>query len=306
MNLLDYLPAHVIEIARRIGRDELISVYPPEDTNDFRMLVRCDPGLERALSLLSGTPPDAPDLLTLHALSEVIRGGAKVIRPSVDLCRELAEVELNIHLRDYAQPFNGMGVILPGALFDEPKDRLAVCWWRPGFGIHVGLYLGAVLLFRTIGPHWPGTLEETLGVTGECSGFRLTDGGRTIIHRAARICINLGLFAMERRVLVRPLEPRAEKRRRRARCDERFAELAARDAQEVVIQDLDLRLFQTPSSQDGPAMTGGWRQAMHRRRGHWKMQPCGPGRSERRRIYVPSYLVNAGGDRPPEVTTVLS
>jgi len=37
---------------------------------------------------------------------------------------------------------------------------------------------------------------------------------------------------------------------------------------------------------------GGWTVKPHWRRGHWRLQPCGPGRSERRRIAIPSVLVN--------------
>ena len=37
---------------------------------------------------------------------------------------------------------------------------------------------------------------------------------------------------------------------------------------------------------------GGWTVSPHWRRGHWRWQPCGPGRLERRRIAIPSVLVN--------------
>jgi hypothetical protein len=39
--------------------------------------------------------------------------------------------------------------------------------------------------------------------------------------------------------------------------------------------------------------TGGWTVSPHWRRGHWRWQPCGPGRQERRRVAIPSVLVNA-------------
>jgi len=37
---------------------------------------------------------------------------------------------------------------------------------------------------------------------------------------------------------------------------------------------------------------GGWTVAPHWRRDHWRAQPCGPGRQERRRVAIPSVLVN--------------
>jgi len=70
------LPAQIIEIARWIGRDHLISVYPPEDTADLRMLVRCHPSFEREMTFHCGASLDAPCPLTLHELAEVVRGAA--------------------------------------------------------------------------------------------------------------------------------------------------------------------------------------------------------------------------------------
>ena len=37
---------------------------------------------------------------------------------------------------------------------------------------------------------------------------------------------------------------------------------------------------------------GGWTVTPHWRRGHWRSQPCGPGRSERKRVAIPAVLVN--------------
>jgi hypothetical protein len=37
---------------------------------------------------------------------------------------------------------------------------------------------------------------------------------------------------------------------------------------------------------------GGWTVSPHWRRGHWRWQVCGPGRSERWRVAIPSVLVN--------------
>ncbi len=306
MNLLDYLPAHLIEIARQIALHKLITVSAPQDPNDLRMLVRGDPALEMQLALLGGMPVEAPDLHTLHAFSEIVRDGAKVIKPSVEVCRVLAQVELNLHLRDYAQPYHGKGVLLPGPLIGRPKDLFVSCWWRPGLGIHIGFYVDDALLYQTIGPHWPGTLEEILGVRDDNDWNLQTAEGQVVAQQVARICLNLGLFGMERGVRVAPLDPRAERRRRRARVDPHMAKLAARDAQEVVIQDLDLILKEAPSRPEHAPESRGRRQPMNRRRGHWKMQVCGPGRSERRRIYVSSYVVNADLDRPGDIATILS
>ena len=85
-----------------------------------------------------------------------------------------------------------------------------------------------------------------------------------------------------------------------------MARLAARDAQEVVIQDLDLILRATSRATDGIDGPGGRRQGMHRRRGHWKMQACGPGRTQRKRLFVHSYMVHADDGPDGEVHSILS
>ena len=51
-------------------------------------------------------------------------------------------------------------------------------------------------------------------------------------------------------------------------------------------------LFQREAGATEANGTGGWTVTPHWRRGHYRWQPCGPGRSERRRIVIPSVLVN--------------
>lgn len=122
---------------------------------------------------------------------------------------------------------------------------------------------------------------------------------------AVKLVLNLCLIGVERGVRVLPLDARAEKQRRRSRSDERMARLAARDAQEVVIQDLDLILRATSPATDGIDGPGGRRQRMHRRRGHWKMQAYGAGRTQRKRLFVRSSMVHPD-DLGGELQTILS
>lgn len=303
MDLLRYLRQDQVETARHVAHNDPISVYAPDDPSDLRRMVHASPALRMALYLGSGEIPEATDLLSLHALAETVRGGAKVIRPSVEVCRTLSHVDLHLHLGDYAQPYEGMGVVIPKEITRTPTDLLAACHWAPGLGIHVATYVGEYLLYQTIGPHWPHTIEEHFGVNNEFLEHVVAEHPQELGKRITRIVLNLGLFAVERGVTEVPLGPKAQWRRRRARYEERFAELAARDAQEVVVQDLDLFLNRTPAS-SSEGVEGGWRQRMHRRRGHWRMQPHGSGRSQRKRIFVHSYLVNA--EQQAEIHTVLS
>ena len=59
-------------------------------------------------------------------------------------------------------------------------------------------------------------------------------------------------------------------------------------AQEVTLYRREVRAVPAPARG-----TGGWTVAPHWRRGHWRSQPVGPARQERRRVAIPSVLVNA-------------
>jgi hypothetical protein len=58
-------------------------------------------------------------------------------------------------------------------------------------------------------------------------------------------------------------------------------------AQEVTLYHREAGEVESPGNG-----TGGWTVSPHWRRGHWRWQPCGPGRQERRRVAIPSVLVN--------------
>jgi hypothetical protein len=54
----------------------------------------------------------------------------------------------------------------------------------------------------------------------------------------------------------------------------------------------DITVFQREMG-DADSGKGGWTVTPHWRKGHWRWQPFGPGRSERRRIAIAPVLVNA-------------
>lgn len=296
MDLSQYVRADVIEVARKILSASPLKVAPPDDPDEWGLKVMKSPTIE----IFGGGPVfEACDWLYLYALGEVIRGGAKVIRPTPELMRVLGHVELNIHLDDYAQPYPGVGVIVPGSLYGG-KGCLAVCAWQPGKGITMSCQAGGFHHW-TIGPRFKDILERALIDPDE----KENDDG-VDFDRIFRAVLNLNLFALERGVKILPLDPQSEKRRRKAHHDERMARLAARDGQEVIVQDLDLILRATSRSGGGDSQADGRRQRMHRRRGHWKMQAYGPGRTQRKRLFVHSYMVHADDTPDGEVHSILS
>jgi len=288
LNLTEYMPADLIDIATALNRDPMT---------------------------LGRLALAKEERTTLFCTAMMLEGGAKVMRPSARLCDVLKNVQLRIEANEYAQPYDGLGVILPGTLFDGSKDRIATSTWMPGCPIHIILFdeprAGHDGVTNTTQLHInsppgetiEGSLSESVFIEGE---ERPGAVEFQKVVSVARIVINLCLFAVERGVRILPLDARAEKRRRKSHHDGRMARLAARDAQEVVIQDLDLILRATSPATDGIDVLAGHRQRRHRRRGHWKMQAYGPGRTQRKRLFVNSYMVHADDGPDGEVQSILS
>jgi len=253
--------------------------YLPPDLLDLAYEATKDPSIISRLKLT------VDERITLFSVANMLEGGAKLFKPSARICEALKDVELNLGADDYAQPYDGLGVILPVSLFGSTKDRIATSVWMPGRSVIItffdergrtnnGLMKTNILILNPP----PGmSIEEYL--TGGAAEENLEPKEVAELHEItpiARVVINLCLFAVERGVRSVPQEAQAMKRRRKAQADRRMARLAARDAQEIIIQDLDLILRASPNSKGEGDGSDGRRQGMHRRRGHWKMQTYGP------------------------------
>ena len=304
MNLLDYLTKEVIETARTTAASDLIRIFAPDDPGNLARMA--DATLDFRLNFLASSRrwPDSRDLQELKANAKFVRGGPKVIRPSPQACRLMAQVELNLTLDEYAQPYESTGVVIPKSVSGLEKDVLAISHWKPGLGIFVGTHIGQNVLYNIIGPHWQGTLEEHLGIADRYDVDMGIEEPRSLSRLFSRIAFNACLFAVERGVRLGQLDERERRCRSRADRDDRSAMLAARVAQEAIIQDLDLIL--QGGRGNHPSEPSGRHLRLHRRRGHWKMQAYGPGSAGRKRIFVASYLVNAEGPDVPEITSIIS
>ena len=298
-----------LDLARLIAANDLIEVLVPGDTGRRGMRAVGHPVLG---GLLSPQADDA-ELLSLYALAELVREGAKVVRPSPELCRVLRHVDLDLGVRDYAQPFPSMASLIPGGVLGLERDALAVALWLPDRGLHVVGFLdgGEALIWSTTDIHHPEPLEVSLRFHEE--------GPRDVATALDRRGRGPLLGDVPDRA-----EPRAARHREggagRARSTPRRSGAGVvrratsgwrgwrrRDAREVVIRDVDL-IVRASRGACRSTGQGAWHQPAHIRRGHWRMQPVGPGRARTRRIWVSPYWVGLGeGATPPShITTVLS
>jgi hypothetical protein len=216
------------------------------------------------------------------------------------MCRGLLAIDLNLLVEDYVQPYEGVCVVIPGTVIGVRKDVLAASYWRPGIGLIIGCFVHPLVLYISLAEGSAGTIEEVLSDDGRSPGVSEDDKNR--MRRVARIVVNACLFGVERGVRVHPLDRKSRERKKRADQVRR----GCYEGKVVEIQNLDLILLTQATSTSSTEGTGGRCQQVHRRRGHWKMQVCGPGRSQRKRIFVHSYMVHADEAPKAEVHSVLT
>ena len=91
------------------------------------------------------------------------------------------------------------------------------------------------------------------------------------------------------------LKRHAKLARKRGREQQEKAELELKTApvRYAFAQEVTRSQKEPGEVREGAKGNGGWTVSPHWRRGHWRSQVCGPGRQERRRVAIPSVLVNA-------------
>lgn len=82
--------------------------------------------------------------------------------------------------------------------------------------------------------------------------------------------------------------------RKRGKEQQEKAEMEVRTMpiRNTFAQEVTLYQREAATSHRKGVEKGGWTITPHWRRGHWRAQPCGPGRSERKRVAIPAVLVN--------------
>lgn len=299
-----------VDLATHLGGEALAVVRKIASMDGIRPVGVMGLGFSPEFSMMNnGKDEDAN--YTLFALAQVIRCGSKLIRLARVTARSFLDIDLRLSLSEYGQPFEATGVIIPSGSIDGINvDLVAASFCRPDWGfcvsaVNVGAGLG--FLERFLPMHQEVTIEETLEAGHDLSG--LEDENRRQARDLVRIVMNACLFAVERG--TRPVQPKTKfkppaQRRNRQRDRERRGIAEPSRFQLFEIQDMPFMpspaISGVQSGEDSRSQGG--RQPMHRRRGHWKMQPYGPGRSKRRRIFVQGYMVNDQGGG--EVETILS
>jgi hypothetical protein len=254
-----------------------------------------------------------------YVMSRTLAEGPKVFTFSDALtCEALENFDLNVATADYLQPFPSVVIELPqdytekrGVPFDQGTHvpDFVVARHEPEAGcVMVTMHLSShqvLTRLLKLDPTW--TLEEmwakgarawdaehSLGMTPEETAL-----GSALSKLALNVCLLATAYGVR---CLGPANPSyyerlkryaqlARKRGReqleRAEADLRTAPVRYGFAQEVTLYQREPGEVRAAGSG-----TGEWTVCPHWRRGHWRAQACGPGRQERRRVAIPSVLVN--------------
>jgi hypothetical protein len=243
-------------------------------------------------------------LFRFYVLSKALAEGPKLLRPTTEQCVALEQVDVNVSFDDYQQPFPTFLLELPEPYRRSLAERFGVespevvvthhdrrtryiisSCERPVSGTTV---------INIMSPQ-PGrtTIEEALRFRVE-EGSDLDQG-----EVVERIAFNLGLLMTHYGVRdIGPVDPeshakhiRNARRAKRAKAERARALL---DAEINLVEFEQDVVFYDRHQEARPESEGdGGVRRPHWRRGHFRRQPFGQARSERRLIFIRPVLVKA-------------
>jgi hypothetical protein len=260
----------------------------------------------------------ASSCIESYVMSRTLAEGPKVFAFDALTCEALENFDLSVSTADYLHPFPSVVIELPA---DYTRKRVVpfeagkhspdflIARHEPDAGcvllaMHLTSHQVLTRLLK-LDPAW--TLEEswakgartwgdtdTLGMTPEEAAL-----GSALSKLALNVCLMATAYG------VRCLGPSNPSHHERLKRYAKLARKRGREQQEKA--DMEVRLMPVQYAfahevtlyrrEPGEVRTeangtGGWTVSPHWRRGHWRSQPCGPARSERKRIAIPSVLVN--------------
>lgn len=265
----------------------------------------------------------ASSCIESYVMSRMLREGPKVFAFDALTCEALENFDLNLSTTDYLQPFPTVIVELPQ---DYTKKRVVSFddGIRVDEGVHAPDYLvirhepdaGCVLVLMhmtsqqvltrllKLDPAW--TVEEmyekgqrsweasdSLHMTVEEKAL-----GNSLTKLALNVCLMATAYGVKNLGPANPshyqrLQKFAKLARKRGQEETAKAEMEVRMAPVRYSFAQEVTLFHRETGSVEESGTGGWTVSPHWRRGHWRWQACGVGRQERKRVAIPSVLVNS-------------
>ena len=283
-----FCPKNIIPELVRLAktRRNWVDIEPMPNGIEYKISVKLQTSISRILS-------NAADHLMLMAMSHWLADGPKVFRPTAEQMAVMEHVDVNLRMEDYEQPFPAIVVETPIPPFVATlcckMDRLIVLYMKSADMLEDV----TTTVYDRSGFEKDWVIDKSIqryspdceSLTAECL-------------RCARIALNCCLMLCNYPHAVNPLfqHEHANDRglvRRGGEAGKR-AEARLALAPHVLSFSQEVRLHNTESRGSGEAVPATGREvATHWRRGHWAMQPHGPGRTERKRIFRKPVLVRS-------------
>lgn len=286
----ELLPSHLIDDLEKVValKDPWMELHPNDGERTFRSRLLVDklPILLAQILRISENPHQ--DMAGLLGWGRWFKDGPKLLRPTPEQAESLSQVEINLELKDYSQPYP--------ACFVEYR---------------VGPFLGC-LCYR----HSPNTLILQLASCGNLDDIvtfirdqegvpietflnTLDEGCEELLEhslKVQRVALNLCLAMSNFGHQCSPAFPKALK------VDESYAKEEGERGQKArvrvrrALHRVDFTrpiVIRRTTPPNGESVPTGKTVKAHWVRGHWKMQPHGKGMSERKRILIAPYLTHA-------------
>lgn len=234
-------------------------------------------------------------LMGLVNLSKWIASGPKIAHPGEERCEALSHIEVRLRVDEIALPFPHVMVELPPLPQFGPYCRVLVSKWedpRTGFPILATNTMSpgndediiSIIRDRDDIPNW--CVENTLD--------KFEPGCEGVEHFskvASRVGINTCLMLSGHFEAALPNDFLNDRRLAREHT-ERGKKARDRLTTAVQIATFDSSIVFKKSEGGHPRGEPTGREvSTHWRRGHWRMQACGTGRAERKRILIAPVLV---------------
>ncbi len=265
-----------------------------------------------ALELLKQTARKS-FLLQLDTLlwAKILGNGPKIFRPTLYQLSMLEKMTLNLSTAEFATPFETIVVELPEGYADTIegfKPAIAVLHYdkATNFIVH-----SLATTEHVVKSFWAPKGEEQLELWfddsdqyyedfASRSDIPVTKTETMIETRVRRAVMNYCLLLDEVGIKKHgPATPNAYAQL--VKWCQKNNKHTAKNKMGLVAQPIvygiarDTKLVRIiDNTTDLPSDPTGRKVSPHWRRGHYRMQPCGPGRSERKRIRIPPIMVNKG------------
>lgn len=325
LSVENLIPRNLVEPLRILGKynwlhwKQIVSDHP---CTQLDLRIPSVPELEEHvdfIALLHTLHRQAPDeLWALFVQSKLISDGPKVLRPTAEQCEAVEHVDVNVSFDEYEQPFPVILVEVPEAFRRGLSLRFGIPCPRFVMTFHdkISRYIVSMCLF---GPGEAGTFivisprPEWKNIEDALHLCLVDDGPVVQLGEVLdRIAINFGLLLT--RFGAKDCGPTDSKayakqqeiaQRKKGRKAERARRLLAAT---VNLLDFEQQVVFCDKSPVSAESTGeGKGKRPHWRRGHFRRQSCGEGRSERKLIFVRPCFINAGlfnGDRADTVYSI--